>query len=482
MPPGVTAAPARPGRRKAQVSELFTLAEELFNEGTRKMAAGDADGAKDCFRKALGHDPDLAEAHTNLALILEDRGDLARAEEHFRRSIELKPERANGHLNLGVLLAAQKRFEEAEAAYRRALALTPRSPAVWSNLGVLQACRKEEKAAEESYRRALALDPDYRTASFNLSYLLLRQGRFEEGWRCLEARDWYAELERRIPCPRWRGETLSGRKILIGFEAGHGDMIQLCRFASVLKARGAALVAMICHPPLKRLLATVDGLDAAYAFDETIPETDWDFWTPPFSIPYHLRTRLETIPAKIPYLHADQTLCAHWSALLSGECAPGFLRVGLVWKGSRGFENDADRSLPSLATLEPLGLVAGVRFFSLQKGAGEDEAAAPPASLPLVDLGPQLTDFADTAAVVTGLDLVISVDTAVAHLAGALGKNCWLLLPDYKTDWRWLTNRTDSPWYPGVMRLLRQPSGGGWDEVVAELVEALQRLVLERRG
>jgi hypothetical protein len=274
---------------------------------------------------------------------------------------------------------------------------------------------------------------------------------------------------------------LKGCSVMIGFEAGHGDMIQFCRYATVLKALGASRIDLICHPALKTLFTTMDGVDAVYAFDETFPPSQWDFWTPPLSMPLYCQTLLDSIPADIPYVHADSKLSERWSTVLSGRCTPEDIRVGLVWKGSTGFENDADRSLPSLKTLEPLGTVAGVRFFSLQKGSGEDDAASPPAGLPVVNLGPQIQDFADTAAIVMKLDLIISVDTAVAHLAGALGKDCWLLLPEYKTDWRWLTGRIDSPWYPGIMRLFRQPRMGDWASVVADVRAELQRFAVTPR-
>ncbi len=445
-------------------------------EGNRFMSAGEVGRAEARFREALVLKPDFAEAHANLGLLLDQEGMPAEAEHHYLLAVKLNPDLGRTHMNLGVLLTNGKRFAEAENAYRRAIELLPDFPTAWMNLGVLQACLKREAEAERSYRKAIELDPGYRLAYFNLGYLLLRQGRFEEGWSCLEKRDWYARLEKNIPSPRWRGEPLEGRSLLIGFEAGHGDMIQLCRYAKVLKARGASHITMLCHPLLKILFQTLDGVDAVHAFDEEFTASRWDFWTPPFSIPFYCRTRLDSIPAEIPYLHADRELALKWAAEISRECPAADLRVGLVWKGSRQFENDADRSLPGLKTLESLGEVKGVRFFSLQKGAGEDEAASPPTGLSLVDLGPRLTDFADTAAIMTNLDLVISVDTAVAHLAGALGKACWLLLPDYKPDWRWLADRNDSPWYPGVMRLFRQPRMGDWAMVIDAAHVELQKL------
>ena len=437
------------------------------------MESGDVTEAEASFREAIQIAPDFAEAHANLGLLLDRQGVTDAAEICYRRSIELDPAISETHLNLGAFLANRKRFNEAEAAYRQAIALSPDSPAGWSNLGVLYACMKREVEAEQCYRTAMSRDESYATARFNMSYLLLRQGRFEEGWRCLEGRNSFAALDTHFSCPRWRGEVLADKSILIGYEAGHGDMIQFCRYAGVLKAQGTASITMICHPALKTLFAELEGVDILISFDEQIPATGWDFWTHLLSIPYYCKTRINSIPAKIPYLRAQASRIEKWAAQLPQDG----LRVGLVWKGNPKFENDADRSLPSLDMLASLWTVAGVHFISLQKGAGESEAAQPPGGLPLINLGSQLADFADTAAVIANLDLVICVDTAIAHLAGALGKPCWVLLPDYKTDWRWLTDRTDSPWYPGIMRLFRQPAMGDWDAVIAEVVAALEQLV-----
>ncbi len=379
----------------------------------------------------------------------------------------------------GVALANQKRFREAEAVFRREIELSPLSPVAWNNLAVLQISLKQEAGAEYSCRRALELDPAFQNSYLTLGYLLLRQGRFDEGWRCLDDRNIYLPLEKSLPCPRWRGESLEGRSLLIGFEEGYGDMIQFCRYATVLKEQGVAKITMICRPPLKPLLTTVTGLDDVFALEETFPPRKFDYWTMPVSLPFHLRTRIDSIPSRIPYLHADMELVARWSSLLAAESLPTDLRVGLVWKGNPLHDNDRDRSLPGLETLETLGTIPGVRFFSLVKGEGE--AADPPVTLPVVNLGPGISNFADSAAIVANLDLVISVDTAMAHLAGALGKSCWVLLTDFKTDWRWLTKRSDSPWYPGVMRLFRQEVGGEWAPVVDEVRRAL-RCLSEERG
>ncbi len=221
------------------MDQKSTSAETLFFVGNQHMAAGNAAAAETCFREAIRISPEFAEAHANLALLLENRGAAGEAEVCYRLSITLDPDYPETHLNFGAFLASLKRFEEAEAAYFRASALDPRSPAAWSNRGVLYASMKREEEAEQCYRRAMSLDEGYAKARFNLSYLLLRQGKFEEGWRCLEARDSYAALEAYLECPRWHGEALSGKSLLIGYEAGHGDMIQFCRYAAVLKAQGA---------------------------------------------------------------------------------------------------------------------------------------------------------------------------------------------------------------------------------------------------
>jgi len=445
-------------------------AEAFFDEGFQHLEQGAYGPARDCFRAAIALSPGFLEAQANLAWVLEQAGVLDEAEACYRRALELDPANLATNRNLGVLLVRQKRFPEAEAVYRRALEAHPDSATLWTNLGVLLADDNREAEAEACFRKALDLDADFAGAHYNLGYLCLRRGQFEEGWRGREARSGSA-LAGRFGFPRWQGEDLKGRSLLIVAQAGHGDMIQFCRYAAVLKQRGAGRIGVLCQAPLKRLFRTLDSADQVFALDEPLPATGWDFWSQPLSLPFHCGTRLESIPAAIPYLHPQADLVTSW-----GHRVPaGRLRVGLVWKGSPGFESDGDRSLPGLASLAPLGAVPGTRFFSLQKGAGEAEAEHPPPGLPVVNLGSLMADFADTAAIMANLDLVITVDTAAAHLAGALGKACWVMLPDYRTDWRWLTGRSDSPWYPGTMRLFRKASSG-WPGVVRELAAGLETL------
>jgi hypothetical protein len=448
--------------------------DALFHTGVRLMRSGDDAGAAAAFRGALALAPWMVAAHVNLGLLLSRAGDTQDAEHHYRTALDLDPAHFHAQVHLGVLLAAQKRFAAAEHCYRAALAVDPDAPVALSNLGVLLACVGREDEAEACYRAAMARDPAYRNAPFNLAYLLLRQGRFDEGWDAFEARDWYARLARYFQFPRWQGEPLAGKSLMIGFEGGHGDMLQFCRYAAVARARGASRIAIVCHPALKRLFTRLAGVDHAYGYDEDVPATGWDVWTPPLSFPWVLGTRSDTIPADLPYLHADPAQVAAIASIVAAA-GPG-LRVGLAWQGNPHFESDADRSLASVDVLAPLLAIDGVRFFSLQKGPGQLDGV----HQEIADLAPHIADFDDTAACIAQLDLVITIDSAVAHLAGALGKPCWVLLPAYKTDWRWLTGRTDSPWYPGVMRLFRQRVAGDWGSVVVELQAALRDAVAAR--
>jgi hypothetical protein len=367
-------------------------------------------------------------------------------------------------------LCVEHDLAAAEQHLRQALQLAPDDPSAWSNLGAVLALLHQDETAERCFRSALARDAGYATARFNLAYLLLRQGRLEEGWYCFEARDWYQRLEQHFTCPRWAGESLADKSIVIGFEAGHGDMIQFCRYAAQLKAAGATRITLVCHPALVRLMASLTTVDEVLSFHQHVPASGWDFWTPPMSLPYFFQTRLDTIPAAIPYLAADPAEIVRWSCQLPARG----LKVGLAWKGNPRFDNDTARSLPSLATLAPLAALTGVHFISLQKGPGEDEIAQTQ-GFDVLDIGSCLTDFADTAAVIASLDLVISVDTAVAHLAGSLGIPCWVLLADRMTDWRWLAHGSESRWYPQQMRLFRQASDGNWEPVIAALASALQQ-------
>ena len=456
----------------------------LFQQGNQQLEDKQPDAAEASFREALAQQPHFPQAHAHLGFVLHERGDLVGAEPHYRKALELASGLTGVYLNLGALLTQQKRLYEAEAIFAQALAQEPTNSRVWTNLGSLYLGLQKYDDAEACLRRAIALDTNHsHKARFNLAYLQLRRGNFEEGWTLFEARDWYAAMERHFQFPRWRGEALNGKSMVLCFEAGHGDVIQFCRYAKQVRARGTRHITLICHPALERLMRSLADVDEVIPFTGAVPATGHDYWMPLMSAPYLLRapasatteSTLQThgIYAELPYLHAEPGLRTQWAAQLPRS---GF-RVGLAWRGNPKFENDLDRSLPSLHTLLPLWDVAGIELISLQKGPGEDDAVAFAAHHPLHCLGHTLNDFADSAAVLSQIDLLISVDTAMAHLAGALGTPCWLLLPDYMTDWRWREHGTESDWYPGVLRLFRQDARRDWGPVVAALVQALQHTV-----
>jgi Flp pilus assembly protein TadD len=434
-----------------------------------------------CYRQAIALNPAGAEAYTNLGLLLESRNRFDHAEQAQRRASVLKADSAEIHSNLGNLLARVERAQEAEQEYQWAIALEPQSAVNHSNLGVLLAYALRDAEAEQAFRTALTFAPGYQRARLNLAMLLLAQGRFEEGWPLHEAR-YHPDLPDpdmpmpTLPYAQWQGESLVGKSLAVWPEQGYGDMIQFCRYLPLLKRQGAARITLVCRAPLLGLMRTLAGVDAVLPLDEAKEMPAQDYWTLPMSLPLHCRTLPATVPADIPYLRVPADKRASWSARLP----EGNFRVGLVWKGNPLHANDASRSLPSLSTLAPLWAISGVQFINVQYGAATTERAE---NQDMIDLSAEIGDFADTAAIVAQLDLLIAVDTAAAHVAGALGTPCWILLPAHRTDWRWMRERADSPWYPIHMRLFRQTRGQAWHAVVDEVAAALrERVALQPRA
>jgi tetratricopeptide (TPR) repeat protein len=429
-----------------------------------------------CYRQVLELRPGFAEAYSRMGVALRELKLYAAAEASYRQALDLCPDYPTVLTNLGALLADLQRYPEAEACYRRSLALQPEVAQTHHNLGLLLHALRRYPEAEACYRRALELRPGYVSAEWNLSVLLLQRGQFEEGWRRYEIR-YHPERHGgkaavpALPYPQWQGQPLASKSLTVWPEQGYGDAIQFCRYLPLLKRRGAARITLVCKPPLKALLEGVEGADAVVGLPEAARLPPHDYWMLLLSAPLLCGTAPDAIPAVLPYLRPPPERLAQWEPRLG---ALSGLRVGLVWKGSATNGNDAHRSLPGLADLAPLWSVPGVSFASLQKGQGEDQAAAPPPGQPILALGSELRDFADTAAVLDRLDLLISVDTATAHLAGALGRPCWVLLPAQGTDWRWQLERGDSPWYPGAVRLFRQAEPGDWAPVVAAAAAALR--------
>jgi hypothetical protein len=327
----------------------------------------------------------------------------------------------------------------------------------------------EAIAAQE---RALELEPESAGGHLNMSLLRLLSGDFEGGWSEYEWR--WRVLKPIVPEPRfsqtmWDGRELNGQRILLHPEGGYGDTIQFVRYASMVAARGGQVV-LGCAEELFQLLQTLNGVTELVVTGNEIPK--FELQCPLLSLPRVLKTTTENIPARVPYLHADPALAKRCQMAL--ENIDARLKIGLVWAGRPEFFNDRNRSIP-LVRFAPLARIPGVWFCSLQKGKAGEQIGALPKDWKLTDWTGELRDFADTAALIDGLDLIISVDTAMAHLAGAMGKRVWVLLP-YAPDWRWLLGRSDTPWYP-TMRLFRQLEAGNWDAPFEEMKEALRTLV-----
>lgn len=420
-----------------------------------------------CFYRVLELDPDNSYAYNNLGLLWMEAGDREQAAACFHRSIALDPGQAAVYNNLGTILEEQYCLVEAEAAYRRAVELRPNYPEAQYNLGrFLKAFQRLEEAIPY-LQRAVALRPGYQEAGYSLASLYLQQGQFAKGWGLYEQSRRRRYGSRYFSAPHWQGEALAGRRILLYWEYGFGDTLQFVRYIPCIAALAAKVDLWVQQPLVALLKNTYPGL-AVYS-GAAVPPENYDYVCSLMSLPVILGTCLESIPPAVPYgLHSSGA--AAWPELPGTMAGFGY-KVGLVWAGNPKHKNDDNRSIP-FSLLSPLLAVQGVRWISLQVGPRAGDLAETPS--PVLDVSDRLTDFLDTARLVEQLDLVITVDTSVAHLAGSLGKTTWVLLA-FDTDWRWLLAREDSPWYPAV-RLFRQRKPGDWQEVVARVKAALERL------
>ncbi len=456
---------------------LRKKAQRLLKE--RRWAA-----ALELYGQLCQQQPQEHEAWLNLGVLQRRLGDLVSAEQSLRRAIELRPNLLPAYESLGELLMAQGRLHEAESSYRTAMMLAPESEDIRHQLEQVQQQRAmvAEAARHEQQQRypealalleeALQLNPQAHEARWRYAELLLLLGRYQEGWAAYEWRlqdpRWIAAMGRcEFSSPRWQGEALDDKTILVYAEQGFGDTLQFSRYLPLLHRRGASII-FYCDRELLPLyqhtpyLMRVEAKSYQKALGETV-----DYHAALMSLPHWCGTTLENIPIGIPYLRVPSERQAQWQQRIGGT---GF-KVGLVWAGRETHSNNQRRSC-GLAALAPLAEVKEVQFYSLQKGGAALEAVQPPTGMVINDLAPQLHDFGDTAAAIEQLDLVITVDTAVAHLAGALGKPVWVLnyLPP---EWRWLLGRDDSPWYP-TMQLFRQSAADlDWSPVVERVAQAL---------
>jgi len=467
-------------------------AQAHYNLGLALNAQGQWELAIVQFQEALRCQPDYPEALNDLGNALAARENWSEAVKSYHHALELRPHFAEAHYNLGVVLGKQEKREDEIAHYREALRIRPDYAEAHDGLGnALRQYGQMDKALA-CFEQALRFKPHYPLAHWNRSVVLLLCGDFERGWPEYEWR-WtqHSFAQRHFTQPLWDGTDLSGRTILLYAEQGLGDTLHFIRYAPLVKRRGGTLI-VECQPPLLRLLAGFPGIARLEAQGSPLPA--FDVQAPLLSLPGIFHTSLATIPANVPYLHANANLVEHWrkSPMSEVRCpmsnAPlptsdighrtsDFL-VGIAWQGDPTNPAQRLRSIP-LARFACLAQVPGVQLISLQKGPGTDQLCALAGQFPVVDLGSSADEasgpFMDTAAVMMNIDLVISSDTAVAHLAGALGVPVWLALLKVP-DWRWLLERDDSPWYP-TMRLFRQLRQGHWEDVFERMAEELQKVV-----
>lgn len=445
------------------------FAEAQNNFGNALQGLGSAEEAIECYQKAVALNPDFADAWHNLGNARAEAGDGEGALEAHVRALQLAdtPER---EYDVGVAFLGVGQFESAARCFAQAIERKPDYLDAWINLSVALKDMGRLEEAEAVQRDAVQLAPDDAEAHFNLALVLLQQGKWREGWLEYEWRwrmDKFQGLRRDFRQPRWDGGAFDGKTLLVTAEQGFGDAIEFARFVPLAAARGGQVV-LECRPGLERLMATLSGCAEVVTLGETLPR--FDLHLPLMSLPAALGVDLETVPATVPYLAVPEG-AGDFSDLAA---APGF-KVGVVWAGKASRRDNALRSCTP-DDLLPLLDVAGVRWFSLQVDG--DGVGWPVGRAPLA-LAARLGDFADTAAAIASLDLVITVDTAVAHLAGALGKPVWVLLSRPCNAFLWMEDRVDSPWYP-TARLFRQPEPGDWSGVVAELCASLSATVAGR--
>jgi Flp pilus assembly protein TadD len=429
------------------------------------------DEAELICRQILTKEPNQPDALHLLGVIALQSKRLDEAMELIQRALAIRPDAAEYHNSLGNVLVQKDLLDDAIVAFRRATTLRNNYTKAFSNLGNALKKTGQYTEAISAYRQAMTLSPEYFEAHWNLGLLLLLQGDFRRGWKEFEYRLEIMELrkgKRQCSRPRWDGNDLSGKRILLHPEQGFGDAIQFARYAPMVAECGGRIVLEI-QPELHRLFQCLSGVEILAPQGKELP--DFEVHCPLMSLPLMFDTTFETIPNDIPYLSPPVELVEHWRRYIATERRK---KVGLTWAGNPTHRNDRNRSI-SFSRMNELMRVPDVQFFSLQKGPAEKQADFATPNATFIDITGEFADFADTAALIQHLDLVITVDTAIAHLAGAMGKPVWVLLP-FAPDWRWMLDRSDSPWYP-TMQLFRQKTPGDWNEVIERVTRELKKFV-----
>jgi tetratricopeptide (TPR) repeat protein len=452
-------------------------AESYFNLGQIYEILDRCEEAAKYFREAIKINADFAEAYNDLGNVLKKQGKCEEAVTQYYNAIKVKPGFAEAYSNLGDTYRIQGEFDEAIDHCQKALKLKQDFALALVNLGNVYIDRGSYNEAFEQYQKAIDIDPELADAHYNKGIVLLMKGEYDQGWREYEWRLKSTEISRDIGytkshIPEWDGSHLNGKTILVVSEQGMGDHIQFARYLPMVKERGGRVV-FESRRPLMRLFKNYEGIDVLV--EESVQSEaglNPDVRVQLLSLPRIFGTTAGSIFADVPYLKVDPHAKSKWSSLFKHEQ----FKVGLVWSGSKAHKNDRNRSC-SLSDFAPLRNISGTVFYSFQKGGCSMNGATPPDDMQIKDIGKEFDDFYDTAAAIEYLDLLISVDTAVVHLAGALGKRVWTLLP-YVPDWRWMLDRNDTPWYP-TMRLFRQPRLKDWDSVMNDVADELKKVILK---
>lgn len=452
-------------------------ATHLHEQAIAFMNRGQYGQAIDCFQQALFIQPDYASAYNNRANCLKTLGNAFDAVLNYDRALQLEPAIAEYHSNRGAALMDLGQIEAAIASYRTAIAIRPNLDVAYRNLGNAMRAKGLIPEASVLYRKALEITPENADAHLALSLALLEMGKYKEGWKEYEWRFKSQLPSRGLPFPEWHGKKIGKDKaVLIYSEQGHGDTLQFCRYAEIVKKRCGGTVYIECRQPLVRLIKTVSGCDGVIPFGDPIPK-NVTHCIAMLSIPRVVGTTVKNIPNKVPYLFVNHERSDMWTKDLA--LLPPGMKIGICWAGmSRPSQPNAqlidERRSTALKQFAPLAEVKGVSWVSLQLGPPLAQIQEPPPGMKILDVAEQLDDFYDTASLIARLDLVITVDTAVCHVAGALGVPTWML-SRFDGCWRWLGPRSDSPWYP-TLRQYRQPKSGDWYSVMKAAAEDLYKL------
>jgi len=458
-----------------QIISLFSPSARVYNlMGYCYEKQASFTSAIKNYRLAIGLKPDFVEPYNHLGVIFNNQQRYDQAKDICRKALEVDPDYAEARNNFAVALEGLGQHADAVANLQKAISLNPECSDFYYNLGNCLRNQNQCAQAIQLYKKAIQIDPDYAKAHWNLAISYLQIGNLTLGWQQYQ---WRRNPKAGIPTyphnfnqSYWDGSSLAGKSLLVHYEQGFGDNIQFIRYLPMLKKLGGTVICEV-QQPLYSLFQQIEGVDefVQARSDGKAPDVDFDLHISTLDLPRLFRTTLENIPRKVPYLNAEPVKTEYWRNKLDSQS----FKVGIIWSGSATHENDHNRSC-SLKHFAPLTKIQGVKLYGLQKELN-DQSTKLAAEMQIACLGGEFQDFTDTAAAIENMDLVISVDTSVLHLAGAMGKPAWALIP-FGPDWRWMLDRCDSPWYP-TMRLFRQKEPGNWDGLFTQVAEQLEILV-----